>query len=141
MKVDGPRADHVISAEFDSSKLDVPGLVLLGQRQEEFLKVWAADWKSHSMKVLLSQTVFANIATHHGKYDGYLKADLDSGGWPQTARNRAIDTVRSSMALHICGDQHLATLSQYGVHQQRDSNWCYCTPAISAGYPLSLIHI
>ena len=135
VKVDGPRADHVVSAEFDSSKLDVPGLVLLGQRQEEFLKVWAADWKSHSMKVLLSQTVFANIATHHGKYDGYLKADLDSGGWPQTARNRAIDTVRSSMALHICGDQHLATLSQYGVHQQRDSNWCYCTPAISAGYP------
>ena len=87
------------------------------------------------MKVLFSQTVFAGVATHHGKYDGYLKCDLDSGGWPQTARNNAIDILRPSMALHICGDQHLATLNQYGVEKQRDSNWCYCTPAISAGYP------
>ena len=42
------------------------------------------------MKILLSQTVFAGVATHHGNYDGYLKADLDSGGWPQTARDRAL---------------------------------------------------
>ena len=39
------------------------------------------------------------------------------------------------MALHICGDQHLTTVSQYGVDQLRDSNWAFCTPAISAGYP------
>ena len=24
---------------------------------------------------------------------------------------------------------------QYGVEKQRDSNWSFCTPAISAGYP------
>ena len=48
------------------------------------------------MKILLSQTVFAGVATHHGKYDGYLKADLDSGGWPQTPRDRAIDILRQS---------------------------------------------
>ena len=129
------RADHVKDPEFDSAKLDKPGLVLLGDRQEEFLKKWAADWRGHTMKVLLSQTVFAGVATHHGKYDGYLKADLDSGGWPQTPRDNAIKIMRPSMALHICGDQHLATVSQYGVDQQRDSNWVFCTPAISAGYP------
>jgi alkaline phosphatase D len=128
------RADHVRDPDFDTSVLDQPGLQLLGSRQEEFLKYWAADWRGHRMKVLLSQTVFAGVATHHGKFDGYLKADLDSGGWPQTARNRAIDILRPSMALHICGDQHLATLSQYGVRQQRDSNWAFCTPAIAAGY-------
>ena len=132
----GPgRADHVPNQDFDTSTLDKPGLVLLGERQEEFLKHWAQDWRGHSMKALLSQTVFAGVATHHGRYDGYLKADLDSGAWPQTARDRAIDIVREAMPLHINGDQHLTTLSQYGVNDQRDSNWAFCTPAISAGYP------
>lgn len=129
------RADHVRDPKFDTSVLDKEGLVLLGERQEEFLKNWAQDWRGHSMKVLLSQTVLAGVATHHGGYDGYLKADLDSGGWPQTPRNRAIQIIRESKALHINGDQHLTTLSQYGVDQQRDSNWSFCTPAIAAGYP------
>ncbi len=131
----GGRADHVPDAKFDTSKLDKPGLILLGERQEAFLKQWAQDWRGHQLKVLLSQTVFAGVATHHGGYDGYLKADLDSGGWPQTPRNRAIEILRSSMALHINGDQHLTTLCQYGVDKQRDSNWSFCTPAIAAGYP------
>jgi len=129
------RADHVLDANFDTAKLDKPGLVLLGERQEEFLKKWAQDWRGHTLKALLSQTVFANAATHHGGFDGYLKADLDSGGWPQTPRNNAIDILRPSMALHINGDQHLTTMVQYGVEKQRDSNWSFCTPAISAGYP------
>lgn len=129
------RADHVQDPDFDCSKLDQPGLVLLGERQEEFLKHWAEDWRGHGLKVLLSQTVFAGVATHHGGYNGYLKADLDCGGWPQTARNNAIRIIRQSQALHINGDQHLATLSQYGVDRQRDSNWSFCTPAIAAGYP------
>ncbi len=131
----GPRRDHVVDPTFDCTKLDVPGLVLLGERQEEFLKQWAQDWRGHTLKAVLSQTVFAAVATHHGSYDGYLKADLDSGSWPQTARNRAVDILRPAMALHINGDQHLATLVQYGVAQQRDSMWSFCTPAIAAGYP------
>ena len=85
--------------------------------------------------MLFSQTVFAGVATHHGGYDGYLKADLDSGSWPQTARNRTVKIIRKGMPLHINGDQHLTTLSQYGADEQRDSCWAFCTPAISAGYP------
>ncbi len=129
------RADHVQDPEFDTSVLDKPGLILLGDRQEQFLTHWADDWRGHSMKVLLSQTVFAGVATHHGGYDGYLKADLDSGGWPQTARNNAIRILRKGMPLHVNGDQHLTSLVQYGVEQQRDSCWSFCVPAISAGYP------
>ncbi|MAT10826.1 MAG: twin-arginine translocation pathway signal [Rhodopirellula sp.] len=129
------RADHVRDPDFDTAVLDEPGLILLGRRQEDFLSSWSNDWRGHNMKVLLSQTVFAGVATHHGGYDGYLKADLDSGGWPQSARNNAIDIIRSSMALHINGDQHLTSLVQYGVRRQRDSNWSFCTPAIAAGYP------
>ena len=129
------RADHVSDPKFDTSVLDKPGLVLLGDRQETFLNHWVGDWRSHGMKVLLSQTVFAAVATHHGGYKGYLKADLDSGGWPQTPRNNAVRIVRKGMPLHINGDQHLTTLVQYGVEEQRDSCWSFCTPAIAAGYP------
>ena len=129
------RSDHVIDPNFDTSRLDKPGLELLGERQEKFLRYWSKDWRKHNMKVLLSQTVFGAVATHHGRYDGYLKADLDSGGWPQTARNRTVDILRDSMALHINGDQHLASLVQYGDKQSRDSIWSFCTPAIAAGYP------
>ncbi|MEO6739077.1 MAG: alkaline phosphatase D family protein, partial [Chthoniobacteraceae bacterium] len=129
------RADHVKDANFDCLALDQPGLVLLGERQEAFLKKWAQDWRGHTLKAVLSQTVFAAIATHHGGFDGYLKADLDSGSWPQTARNRAVEILRPSMALHINGDQHLTTLAQYGAGKQRDSIWSFCTPAIAAGYP------
>ena len=129
------RADHVLDKTFDCLALDKPGLVLLGERQEAFLKQWSEDWRGHTLKAVLSQTVFAGVATHHGNYDGYLKADLDSGAWPQTPRNRAVEILRPSMALHINGDQHLTTLTQYGVERQRDANWAFCTPAIAAGYP------
>ncbi len=129
------RADHVTDKDFDTSRLDQPGLVLLGKRQEEFLQAWGKDWRGHTMKVLLSQTVFAGVATHHGGYNGYLKADLDSGGWPQTPRDNAIRILAPAMPLHINGDQHLTTLCQYGVDQQRDGCWSFCTPAIAAGYP------
>lgn len=129
------RADHIKDPDYDTSKLDKPGLELLGERQESFLKQWAGNWDGHEMKVVLSQTVFAAVATHHGGYDGYLRGDLDCGSWPQTPRNRAVDIMKVSKALHINGDQHLATMTQYGTESQRDGNWSFCTPAIAAGYP------
>ncbi|XQW84018.1 alkaline phosphatase D family protein [Thalassotalea piscium] len=112
-----------------------PGLDLLGKRQEDFLKKWGQDWRGHKLKAVLSQTVFAGISTHQPVPDRFLKYDFDSSGWPASARNRAIDIMRDSMALHICGDTHLGSLSQYGVDKQRDSNWAFCTPAIAAGWP------
>jgi len=129
------RADHVTDRNFDCSVLDKPGLDLLGARQEKFLTTWAQDWRGHTLKAVLSQTVFAGVATHHGGKDKFLQGDLDSGAWPQTPRNRAIDIMRPGMPLHINGDQHLTTLVQYGTTAQRNSNWSFCTPAISAGYP------
>ncbi len=129
------RADHVKDMDVDTAHLDKPGLELLGERQEQFLEQWGEDWRGHSLKVLLSQTVFAGVATHHGGFDGYLKADLDSNGWPQTARNRTVKILRKAKPLHINGDQHLTTLTQYGAENQRDGCWSFCTPAIAAGYP------
>ncbi|WP_440875096.1 alkaline phosphatase D family protein [Thalassotalea sp. PLHSN55] len=119
-----------INPDFDRADLQ-----LLGKRQEDFLAQWAKDWRGHTLKAVLSQTVFAAVCTHQPNPKNYLKYDFDSGSWPATARNRAVEIMRESKALHICGDTHLGTLSQYGVHQQRDSNWAFCTPAIAAGWP------
>lgn len=123
-----------IPEDYDISTLDDPAFNLLGERQEEFLEHWVQDWRGADMKVLLSETIFANVATHHGRRDNFLKADLDSGGWPQSARNRAIRIARKGFPVHLNGDQHLASLVQYGVDDFRDSFWSLCTPAISAGY-------
>lgn len=131
----GGRADHVTDRSIDPKQFDKPGLDLLGERQEKFLEHWADDWRGHELKVLLSQTLFAAAATHHGTFNGYLVGDLDSGGWPQTPRNRAVSILRNAKPLHINGDQHLTTMVQYGVDRQRDSSWSFCTPAIAVGYP------
>jgi alkaline phosphatase D len=124
-------APNLINPAYDREDLQ-----LLGKRQEDFLQGWGQEWRGHELKAVLSQTVFAGISTHQPLPDRYLKYDFDSSGWPATARNRAIDIMRASKALHICGDTHLGTLSQYGVHAQRDSNWAFCTPAIAAGWPM-----
>ncbi|MER2490754.1 alkaline phosphatase D family protein [Catenovulum sediminis] len=108
---------------------------LLGDKQQAFFAKWGQDWRAHKLKAILSQTVFAGIATHQPSPERYLKYDFDSSGWPAPARDVAVNIMRKSKALHICGDTHLTSLAQYGVNNQRDSNWSFCTPAISAGWP------
>ena len=85
------------------------------------------------MKAVLSQTIFCGGAhIHHGKR---LKADLDSNGWPQSGRNRALDAMRRSFAIHIAGDQHLATVIHHGIKEWGDAGWSFCVPSILNYYP------
>lgn len=128
------RADHLKEILPDPSVLDQPGLEFLGDRQMIFLEHWIRDWRGADMKVLLSQTIFMNTATHHGGDKMPLVADLDSGGWPQTPRNEALDLLRKGFAFHIAGDQHIPSLIQYGIDDFRDGSWAFCTPAIYVGY-------
>lgn len=69
-----------------------------------------------------------------GSCDGYLYGDMDSGGWPKTARDQALNILRKAFAFQIAGDQHVTSLVQYGIDEYRDGGWCYCTSAISVGY-------
>ncbi len=130
-----PRPDHVRSEAFDMATLDKPGLKLLGDRQLKFLRHFAQDWRGHDMKMVLSQTHFANMATHHGGGLQYLRADLDSNGWPQTGRNKAVDAMRRGFMFHLAGDQHLATLIQHGIHEHGDGNWAMTVPSVANFYP------
>lgn len=128
------RHDHMKEPRKDLSFLDKPGVEMLGERQLKFLNDWKMDWDGADQKVLLTQTVFANVATHHGSYDGYLYGDLDSGGWPKSGRDKVIKIMRQTGAFQICGDQHLPSMVQYGIQNYRDAGWCYCTPAIAVMY-------
>ena len=128
------RHDHMKEPREDLSFLDKGDVKLLGDRQMKFLNDWIEDWEDTDMKVLLSQTVFANVATHHGSLNGYLYGDLDSGGWPKSGRDKAISLMRKGAVFHINGDQHLPSLVQYGLNDYRDAGWSCGTPAIAVMY-------
>ncbi|HID75538.1 MAG TPA: hypothetical protein EYP56_06015 [Planctomycetaceae bacterium] len=130
----GPRPDHVTDPDYDPKALDVPGAVLLGERQLEFLRHWAADWRDAEMKAVLSQTIFCGGAHLHGSYKNRILADLDSNGWPQTGRNKALAEIRKAFAIHIAGDQHLATIIHHGIDDWDDACYSFCVPSIANLY-------
>ena len=130
----GPRPDHIRDPNYDPDSVDVEGAVLLGERQLEFLDDWAQDWSHADLKVALSQTIFCGGAHIHGSANGRLHADMDSNGWPQTGRNRAIAALRKAFAFHYAGDQHLATIFHHGIDEFRDGIWSFCVPSIANLY-------
>jgi len=130
----GPRPDHIRNPQYDPKSVDVPKAVLLGKRQLAFLKNWSADWKGADMKVVLSQTVFANLAHIHGGKTNRLHADMDSNGWPQTGRNKALAEIRKGFAFMLCGDQHLGTVAHHGIDQWNDAGYSFCVPSIANLY-------
>lgn len=127
----GPRPDHINDPSYDRDSVDLPGLVLLGDRQIQFLHQWSSDWTDTQMKCVLSQTAFCGAVHIHGnEKDGRLLADLDSNAWPQTGRNRALTEIRRAWALHLCGDQHLSVVVKHGIENHRDGPYAFTSPAI-----------
>jgi hypothetical protein len=134
---------------------DIEDASLLGERQEAFLKDWAADWSSGTwMKAVLSQTLWSCLATlpdsatsdavvpfleipDSGLYisGDRIVSDFDSDGWPQSGRNRAIRIIRKAFALHICGDQHLPSTIRYGTDQWNDAGYAIVSPATGNIFP------
>jgi len=126
----GPRPDHINNPSYDRATVDVPEARLLGKRQLKFLREWGEDWDGIAMKAVLSQTIFGGGAHIHGRHNSRLLADLDSNGWPQSGRARALQEIRRFFGVHIAGDQHLATVIHHGVHAWEDSIWSFCVPSI-----------
>ena len=130
----GPRPDHIRNPEYNPKSIDVDGLKLLGDRQLTFLKDWGQQYVGVSMKVVLSQTGFCGGAHRHGKFENYLHADLDCNGWPQTPRKKALRAIKDAGAVHLAGDQHLATLVQHGIDEYRDGPFAFVAPALVNNY-------
>ncbi|MEE4114598.1 MAG: alkaline phosphatase D family protein [Marinilabiliaceae bacterium] len=142
--------------DFDvKNQADHPDASLLGKEQLDFLDAWSSDWSRGTwMKVLLSATIFNNVATlptsstsdavvpgltifGEDEYasDDKMVTDFDSNSWPQTGRNRAVSAIRKGFAVHIAGDQHLGSTIQYGVEEFGDAGFAICVPSISNYWP------
>ena len=126
----GPRPDHINDPKYDPNKIDLPGLQLLGPRQEKFLADWGADWTGAEMKGVLSQTAFCGAVHMHGGRNSRLLADLDCNGWPQTPSRRALSLIRRAWAVHLCGDQHLAVVVKHGISEHGDGPYGFTGPAL-----------
>ncbi len=120
-----PEAERVDSEEAD----------LLGERQEAFLREWAADWTGQQMKCALSQTIFCTAATHTGQNLKRTRGFFDSGAWPKAARNRTVRILGDCNALAIHGDQHLGILLRHGVDDFDDAGYAFMVPGTANGFP------
>lgn len=146
----------ITNPQFDvRAHRDLPKAELLGERQERFLEAWCGDWSgSVEMKAVLSQSPFCAVHTlpegsttdamvpdlpipEPGFYvrgDAPVR-DMDTNGWPQNRRDEAVRLLRRCFAFHIAGDQHLATVVQYGVDEFEDSGFAFTGPALNNTFP------
>ncbi len=129
------RPDHFPQENFTPAMVDRDDLKLLGDRQLLFLEDWSSDWRGQDMKLAVSQTVFANMATHHGPNLMRLYADLDSNGWPKRGRDKALRELRRGFAFMLQGDQHLSTIVHHGIDSHDDAGYSFCVPSIANFYP------
>ena len=129
----GPRADHINDPGYNPESINLPELVLLGDFQHQFLEGWGSD-RSSQMKAVLSATGFCGGAHLHGRATNRLHADLDSNGWPQHGRNKALSLIQKAGAVHIAGDQHLPTVIHHGIKAFEDGPWAFVVPAIVNNY-------
>jgi alkaline phosphatase D len=131
------RADHLKDPSFDVRQLDQPNLDLLGKRQEKFLESWVENWRGADFKCVLSQTIFANLANYHGAKQEFIYADLDSNGWPQTPRNRALSILCAKDMHFTMQGINIYLRSHVMVDAWNDAGYAFCVPSIAAGYPRS----
>ena len=118
----------IMDPAFDVSLLDRPDLQLLGEVQEAFVKQWSAEVADRKrLAAVLSQSPFVNIGNYDVRY-----GDMDANGWPQSARNRALEAIAPSQAIMLSGDIHFGTLHQHGINDWGDGPWGYSVPAFAS---------
>lgn len=140
---------------YDRSKIKLLEAQLLGERQMSFLSQWNNQWnKNTHFKVLVSATPFCCLQTLPegtkndqvtpdlpipGKGE-YVKGDaptqdMDSNGWPHNRRDEVLKMLRKNFTLHLVGDQHLASVVQYGTDDYGDSGFSFAVPALCNLWP------
>jgi len=117
-----PQIDTINEETFDTRKLDRRDLELLGKRQLDFLHEWGKD--GQKLRAVLSQSPFCQ--PHH-----LMLADMDSNGWPQSGRKRALEVIRDANAIMVHGDLHFATLVQQGIDDWEDAGWSFTLTSVS----------
>ncbi|MEQ9287614.1 MAG: alkaline phosphatase D family protein [Cyclobacteriaceae bacterium] len=117
-----PLIDTINEEDFDTNSLNRGDLNLLGEMQLRFLSNWAKD--DSKLKAVLHQSPFCQ--PHH-----LMVADMDSNGWPQSGRKRALEVIREANAIMVAGDLHFATLVKQGIDDWDDGGWTFTLPSVS----------
>ncbi|APZ45525.1 hypothetical protein BW723_04100 [Polaribacter reichenbachii] len=125
----GPKSILQNRSYNDTREMDVLGATILGNRQLNFLEDWTTNWKDAEMKAVLSQTIFTNLATHSPTINKKQKYSVDSNGWPQSGRNKALTVIRKSFSCMIAGDQHLGSVVHHGVEDYNNAGYSFAVPA------------
>ncbi len=139
---------------YDATKADRDYAQLLGKRQLEFINKWVHDWEDTWMKVSLTQTIFANVSTYPDTFktdagtprlqplpqgvipkDYSVAKDMDSNGWPQSGRNRALEGLRQGYTFMLAGDQHLGSVVHHGINDWEDAGISFCVPSVANVWP------
>lgn len=114
--------------DFDCTRLDRPDLQLLGPAQEAFLAGWSRELEeSGKIGAILSQSPWAHCAMYSP-----TSADLDSNGWPQSGRRRALNAIGDAPVVMIHGDVHLGTLLRHGIDEWNEGPVSFSLPAFSS---------
>ncbi len=148
------RDAYVENADYPIEEQEYPEAHLVGTRQMDFLKKWTENWNNEiEFKILLSAAPFHALQTlpdeksngmqprleipEKGEYihGDVPVADMDSGGWPQHERDEVLKEIRKSFTLHLAGDQHLPSVSQYGIDNYRDAGYTFAVPALANSWP------
>lgn len=118
----------VLDPDYDCTKLDKPGLHLLGKTQEAFLKKWADELQnSNHLGAVLSSSPWAHVAMYSP-----TSGDTDCNGWPQSGRNRGLNAIGKAPVVMLHGDVHLGTLGRHGVENFDDGPVAYSLPSFSS---------
>lgn len=128
---------------------------LIGDRQKYFLEKWLEKPKpDHVFRVVLSATPFCCLQTlpagstsdditseltisKKGEYvSGDMPTkDMDSNGWPHYRRDEIVSLMGKKVDLHLVGDQHIASVVQYGTSDFDDGCFCFAVPALNNIWP------
>ncbi|MCB1121201.1 MAG: alkaline phosphatase D family protein [Verrucomicrobiae bacterium] len=119
----------IVNEGYDGRNADIENGQLLGEQQEVYLQDWIE--RTEGVRIGFTQTLFASL---HTAPSGKLWLDLDSGGWPQSGRNKAVEVLTPGNVILMSGDTHLAAVVQHGVDDFRDGVWQFVVPAVANKY-------
>ncbi|OYX25573.1 MAG: hypothetical protein B7Z06_07060 [Flavobacteriales bacterium 32-35-8] len=148
------RDAYIENPDYPIKERSFPDAHLLGTRQIDFLKEWIENWKNETeFKILLSAAPFHALQTlpdeksngmqprleipEKGEYilGDIPVADMDSGGWPKHERDEVLKLIKKSFTLHLAGDQHLPSVTQYGIDDYQDAGYTFAVPALANSWP------
>lgn len=113
--------------DYETPPLETTG-ILLGERQEAFLKAWKSR-DADLPKICLTASIWGSPQT-----DENLEPllDYDANGYPPDGRTQAVKLLRDANAIALAGDQHLGMVARQGVDSFEDGPVFFAGPAGAA---------